>query len=454
MDLSKHLQKAEEASRRRNYGLAIGLFQQILDLDPDSGEARLGLREALDKKFEGKKGGGVLARVQGFLPLLSSGIAKMTKGHASRARNLERYLALAPHDVGANLALGESLYKAGHPKSAYVVYRHLAERLSKAGKTGPNAQQAGAAWRAAAGVAQELQKLDEAMECLEGALQLNPRDQDAIRARKNLSAVGQLEGAGFATATSSRELMKDKDQQKSLEKAQRIHKSADEIAEDLAGVEKRLAEAPDDLDVLRQVGELRARAGDLGGGLDCLERVLKATPDDVSLHSRVDQLRIAEIEKDLAKACKLGDDAKAARLDKKIAGIRRDDVQRRVAAHPTDLALRRELAELLLGAGDVDSAIAEFQKAVKDPRQKLDSLVGLGAAFRKKGMLDLAQGQLEKALEAVGTGHPRALDLLYELGCVAEDRGNSDDARGFFSRIVEVDIGFKDVSKKLETLNK
>ena len=63
MDFSKHLDKANEASRRKNHALAIGLYMQILDVKPDLADARAGLRKAVDRKFRGKKGGGMLAQI-------------------------------------------------------------------------------------------------------------------------------------------------------------------------------------------------------------------------------------------------------------------------------------------------------------------------------------------------------------------------------------------------------
>jgi DNA-binding SARP family transcriptional activator len=37
LDYSKHIQKAEEAARRRNYDFAVQLFQQLLEIDPSRG---------------------------------------------------------------------------------------------------------------------------------------------------------------------------------------------------------------------------------------------------------------------------------------------------------------------------------------------------------------------------------------------------------------------------------
>ncbi|MFQ5507214.1 MAG: tetratricopeptide repeat protein [Planctomycetota bacterium] len=452
MDLSKHLEKAEEASRRRNYALAIGLYHQILDLNPDYGEAREGLRKALDKKFEGKKGGGILALIQGFLPLLSARIARLTKNYQAQARNLERFLALAPASAEANLALGRALENGTWNKSAYVVYRHLGELVSGVGKSSTHVGKGGEAWRSAGRMATALKRFKEAMDCYEEALKLNPRDQESLRARKNLAAEGALEGGGYVTAKSSRELVRDKDALARIEKEQRIHQSSEEIQSDLERVEARLACAPEDPKLLRRVGELRAKAKDLGGALDCLERAMELEPDDFALLVQVGELRERELEERIRKARLLEDEDEARRLEDELTSRRMETMQQQVEAHPTDLALRFRLGQLFLDLDKSDEAIAEFQKAIKDPRFKIDALENLGRAFRSKGMIDLARSQFQKAYEAAGDSHKKSLDLLYQLGCIAEDQHRSEEARGFFSRILEVDIGFKDTAKKMEAM--
>ena len=52
MDTSKHIDRAEKEVGRRNYDLAISLYDQILSLDPNNGDARSGKRRAELKKFE------------------------------------------------------------------------------------------------------------------------------------------------------------------------------------------------------------------------------------------------------------------------------------------------------------------------------------------------------------------------------------------------------------------
>ena len=105
----------------------------------------------------------------------------------------------------------------------------------------------------------------------------------------------------------------------------------------------------------------------------------------------------------------------------------------------------------MLAAGDTDDAIAELQQAVKDPRKKTDAMFLLGRAFQQKDLHDLALGQFEKALEAAGGG-ARAKEALYEMGVICEAQGKADDALRHFTKILEQDIGFRDVAKKVEAL--
>jgi tetratricopeptide (TPR) repeat protein len=457
MDLSKHLEKADEAKKRRNYPLAIGLYHQILELDPDLEDARRGLREAIAGKFEAKggkpAGASPLAYLQGFLPLLSAGIAKLTKGHASRAKNLERFLAIAPGAGGANMALGEALANGGWYRSAYVVYRHYGEMVAKEGKASNRAPQAGVAWRHAGALARELGRLQEAFECYEQALELNPRDQDALRARKNLAAEGVLAETGFDKAQSSRELIKDQQKQRELEKGQRIHRDAEDLANDLETLEKQLSEKPGDPEIQRKVGELRARKGDTEGALEVLEPLQLQQAEDFKLLVLVGDLKIKLLDKDVERARKLGDEAGEERAMQQILQARIEEHRKRVALHPTDLKLRHMLGRELLEAGQLDDAIAELQKSVKDPRHQLEATTLLGQAFRRKGMGDLARSQLQKALESASSDPEQSLLLNYELGLLAEDEGRTDDARAHYGRILEVDITFQDVSERMQKLS-
>ena len=57
MDVDKHIEKADEALKRRNYEFAINLYQQLLTIDPNNLRARKGLFEAAIKNHDRKHAG-------------------------------------------------------------------------------------------------------------------------------------------------------------------------------------------------------------------------------------------------------------------------------------------------------------------------------------------------------------------------------------------------------------
>ena len=63
----------------------------------------------------------------------------------------------------------------------------------------------------------------------------------------------------------------------------------------------------------------------------------------------------------------------------------------------------------------------------------------------------LALGQYDKALQAAGGG-ARQKEALYEMGAICEAQGQREDALRHFTKILEQDIGFRDVAQKVEAL--
>lgn len=441
MDLSKHLEKAEEAVKRRNYAFAVNLYGQLLSLQPDNGKARAGLRTALYKKAEQKPPSKFFAMLGGGIHLLIAQIARACGGHAAAAKALERYLALDPLAEAANLKLGESLERAGHRHSALAVYRAYAEHEPRCLP----------AARAAGRLLYETGELQAAYAMFEQALKVDPRDQESLRARKNLAAEGALRQTGIEEAKSSRELIKDKEQQQRLEKAARRQLTAEEIDAELDQVEAKLGDNPDDVTSLLRAAELHEMRRDPQSALDCLERAVALRRDDPSLGDRVGDMRLRAQEERVRKARERGDETAAGIADQALAEMKAGEYRRRIERQPTDLGLRFELGKALLTLGDFDAAITELQQAVKDPRIQAEALLALGKAFRGKDLGELASTQLEKALTAAGRGELRK-EILYELGGVAEAQGDRDAALRHYAAILETDYGFRDVADRVTKL--
>jgi tetratricopeptide (TPR) repeat protein len=286
----------------------------------------------------------------------------------------------------------------------------------------------------------------------EQALRIDPRDQESLKARKNLAAEGALRTTGIATAQSSHELIKDKEAQRKLERSSRLQLSGDEITSELADLERKLADNPRDRATLRRVADLRELQGDAQGALAQLDAALRDAPNDAELQARAGDIRLRLQEQAVRDAQQRGDEGGAARARAALAELRVAEMKRRVAAHPTDLTLRFELGSALLDVGQVDASIAELQQAVKDPRRKTDALVALGRAFRKKNLPELAHGQFTKALDAAGAAGDAGKAILYELADLANQLGRGSEALAHYSRILEQDINYRDVALRVDEL--
>ena len=441
VDLSKFLEQAADAVKRRNYALAVKIYGQVLSVQPDFGEARAGLRKALFQKAAQKPPSKLTAVLFGGINLLIAGLCRLIGQHAAAAKSYERYLTMDPAAEGPNLKLGDSLHRAGLNKSALAVFAAYAELQPRCLE----------ACRRAGALHYEQGQVNEALAMYEQALKVDPRDQESLKARKNLAAEGALRSTGIEKAESSRDLIKDKEKQKQLERQERLQLSADEVEDELQQLEEQLQQNPDDVKLLRRAARLREMAKDLQGALDLIEQLLQKQPNDAELQEVAGDLRIRLQEQMVQKAQKRGDEAAAERARAALAQLRVAEARRRVERNPSDLGARFDLGVGLLQSGDIDDAIAELQQAVKDPRKKTDAMFELGRAFQLKDLPDLALGQYDKALQTA-SGGARAKEALYEMGVICEGQGNKDDALRHFTKILEQDIGFRDVKQKVEAL--
>lgn len=437
MDFSKQIQKADEAAKKRNYDFAIELYQQILEIDADQGDARAGLRQALKRRHELKKSG-FFRSLSGTPQLAAAKALHKARKYDACAKALESYLASNPLDEDANVLLGTALEEAQHFKSARAVYEFITEI---APKNCSGLKRAGAmSWR--------LGDHAKALEYYERALAADPRDQEAIKARKDLAAEHAMTRSSLPIGH-SREQIKDKDRAASLEREKRLHQSDEELRADLARLEERYTENRDP-ELMVRMAEIHERLKDPESALQWIERALSYKKDDAALAARVGDLRAKALKKAIAQAGKEGDEARAGELERDLWRVEAEEMRRRVQLNPGDLATRLQLARRLARMGENDAAISELQKAVADPRQKREAQFLLGTCFQAKGYRDLARKEYNNALEGSPPNDERTKEILYNLGALAEAENDSAQARACYSRVFEVDIGYRDVAQKME----
>ena len=99
--------------------------------------------------------------------------------------------------------------------------------------------------------------------------------------------------------------------------------------------------------------------------------------------------------------------------------------------------------------GLLDEAIAEFQKALRAPINRVPTYEALGQCFIEKEQYPMAATILTRALHERGVGEDQLVGVLYLLGRSAEQRGQRDAAIEYYQRVFVIDIQFKDVSDRL-----
>jgi tetratricopeptide (TPR) repeat protein len=451
LNADKLIERAEAEAGRKNFHGAIEYFTQALTVDPAHRKARRGVREAELKKFEHGYPSGATRFLTGMGPRFGLFFARFSKDRRRRMEALEKVLATDPRNVDLGMRLGSEAEAAQFPTAAAAAYEGILLG---------NPEHVGA-MKSLGRVLHVMGEIDEAARVLENAVRVAPRDAEVQRLRKDIAALGYARDAGFASARTTHDLLKDKDQTKKLEQANRVVRGAEDAEAQVQAARAAAAKAPTSAAAWSDLGAAEAAVR----GYDAAEKAyLKAcelAPDEHTYRTRLGDVRISRGERsltDLREKAAAGDAAAKARLadaEKAHLATLTVEYRARVAAHPTDLGLRYALGGYLEKSGDVDAAITEYQHSVKDPRRRPESLAALGRCFLAKGMLDLAAKQLEKALEESSqAGGDRAKSILYDLATVKEKQGDVAKARECLARIYEVDIAYRDVAGRLERLQK
>jgi tetratricopeptide (TPR) repeat protein len=102
--------------------------------------------------------------------------------------------------------------------------------------------------------------------------------------------------------------------------------------------------------------------------------------------------------------------------------------------------------------GLLDEAIAEFQKALRAPTNRVPTYEALGQSFMEKEQYPMAATILSRALNEKGVSDDQLVGVLYLLGRCAEERGQVDAAVDYYHRVFVVDIQFRDVGDRLTAL--
>jgi len=447
-DLRALFVKGNEALQRENFDYAVALFTQVLEKEPAFLDCRKALRNAQQHKAGG--GGGFFKKAlsrTGSSPQLLKAQAAL-RSHPTEAMTVaEQVLNGDPNNTLAHKVFAEAALAAGLPRMAVLSFEVLH-------RNSPRDKKLAVQFANALAGAGDVRHGEEILMVLVRAY---PNDPDLAQDLKNLSARKTLNEGGYEILAdgkgSYRDILKDKDEAIALEQEQRVQKTEDMTARLIGEYEARLQTEPANLKLLRNLAELYTQKKQFDRALEYYQRI-KASDlgNDPSLDRAIAETTSRRFDHDLEQLDPQAADyeERAAHLAAEKQAFQLTECAKRVERFPTDLGIRFEYGQLLLQAGKIGEAIAEFQKAQNNPHKRLAAMNCLAQCFAKRKMFDLAAKTLQNAIKEKSLFDEEKKELLYHLGCVLESMGRKEEAIEHLKLIYEVDIAYKDVAAKVD----
>ena len=440
-------QKGTQALTRQNFEYAIAILNQVLSKDPSCFECRQALRAAQFKNA-GNSGGFFKKMLGGASssPAIAKAQMSLKKDPIETIKTLEEALNSDPSNSAAHKLLAEAALAADFPKTACFSYEIIL-------KNSPKDYNVAMEYAQALSRAGQAAKAESVLVDLQRAYPHKPQIGQALKdlsARKTLSeGYEQLaDGQG-----SYRDILRNKEEAISLEQQNREVKT-DDVAERLIRqYTARLAQEPRNVKLMREIAELYAQKKEFDKALEYCQKI-KSTEggNDPSFERFAADIALKKFDHGLTQLDPNAPDYAdcVARIEAEREAFQLEECKSRAERYPTDLQIRFELGELYFKAGKINEALAEFQKAQANPNRRIQAMAYLGQCFARKGMNDMAARRLQDAIKEKAGFDDEKKELLYQLGSVLEKMGKTDDAIEQFKQIYEADIGYKDVSAKVD----
>ena len=455
-DLSDQLRgywlKAVTAIELRNFGYAIDLLQNLLRQEPEFLTGRQMLRRAEVTRARTEK--------KGFFNISTAPLAVMKaqrelkKDPGKTIELVEKVLETGPYNPQAKMLLKDAAIAANYPEIAVFAMETLLENDPRDVK-----------------VLHELGRLyhqydqsDKAVEIYNRISEINPLDIKAVKLGKDAAARASMKQGGWNEAESYRDLLKDKEKAVSLEQQSRVQLSGESLEQQINETFALHEAAPENVDLAKRLGVLHDQKNDLDGAVAWYQYAVDLTKrSDPGLVRKVTDLkmkqlerRICEHEQYLAKHGSGAEQFAEKRTELEAAKRQRaeiliEDARKRLDRNPTDLQLRYELGEYLSESGRFREALPELQRARQNPNARLKAMNLLGQCYRQLGMLDLAARQLDDAARELTVMDAVKKEILYNLGAVYEQMGDSAKYIEAMKKIYEADYGYRDVAARVES---
>lgn len=447
----KQFENARIAVERGNFEYTIEICSSILSKFPGCLEVRELLRQAQQSVFT-KRGRGLFSKSKAAVEakaFIVYGKPYIKKNPSLAMEYGERALSRDPLSEGALSLVASGAEELGLFETAvfclknicdseckdFALMKRFCEALIQVGET------------------------DEAVAIAERLKRLKPENSIIQELVKSASVAHSINKGKWAEEEQDfRSKLKDEDAAEALERENRIVKDVS----DLRGQALELVEAihrdPQDLDLYKELVKAYLFADEYKEALIWLDKAsqLPQAASDVVLKQLRSEIMIKATELELQKlqhepTVDEGSVERIQKLEHDLELLKLEESRKMVEQFPNDYGQRLNFGELLLGAGQVDEAIKEFQVAQRSNSLKQRASVMLGRSFLKKGLYDLALEQFDTAIADSPGMDDFKKDVIYSSAECCEAIGDEEDAIRRYKLIYANDISFRDVAGKIDS---
>ncbi len=471
MDVTKYLEKAAEATNRRNYDYAIELYLTACKMDPNNVIARRSLR-AVENRMAQEKGSSFWGKTKTatMVPQLNS--LYMMKKWDSVIEKAEEILKIDPTNIGAMMSLAKAARAANYNACATAVFEDI-----KTMNAGGNNKLLVEAARELAHLYEIDNRVQDALDVWGYVSKQVPGDREASQKWRDLSAKNITNIIETASKGGNRgdmaRLSQTEDQKKAAAK-QDLEKGDIKSEADLEAIVKHtrdeIAANPDDRNVPKlyeKLGTIYKQFGRYDDAKEALEKARDKDPNNPGYLFKLHDLDIAKMQFDLKALepqVRAGDPPSReqyVKLRDTFLDFRLTSYLEREKQYPTDSKIRYDLGSIYFDLAEkrkdkalYDEALKRFQSTFKDPKFRVESGQKLGICFDAKGQYELALKRFDETL----AGFPAEIrderwkNIMYFKALTLTKFSKLEDALKILYEIYELDVSFKDVGKKIEEL--
>jgi tetratricopeptide (TPR) repeat protein len=445
--LQKQVENAQVALQRGNFDYVLEVTAQVLKQAPGCLPVRRLQRLAALKLHESKNS--LVAKALGSMTMAGF-MFTSKKDPAKVFENTEKLLLTDPNNIPALKNLAEYASAQGLVETACFAWESIREAQPKDHDT---LLHLGEAYIRA-------KMYKEAIRVADDLIKFRPQDGDALAMMRKASVAQTMDkGKWEETQSTFRTKLKDESLATSLEQASKVVTSSEMTERLIAEAKERLAREPVNLNHYRSIIEGYRRLNDPASALEYVKqaRRLPTAAGDAALEKLQSDLAIDVLENRvksaneqlIAKPDDLAAQQTLATTRAELQQVRLAEARTYVEHYPNDYAAKFTLANLLFEVGDYNGATANFQQAQKSPKVRLAALAGMGRTLKARKMYDLAVQQFQIAKSEIPLMDDLKKDIVYQLAECFEGMNRREEAITEYKLIYSEDIGFRDVSDKI-----